>query len=276
MQAILVLVLVFASSLVKASDRSCGVGEPCRIATGEYHLAFPDRWDEASALPAILFFHGHGSSGNNIIKAKGLRSTFTDAGYLLIAPTGRGWPGHKARGWAARADVKGNRDNIAFTHDVLDDVARRIPLDRQRIFVSGFSSGGSLAWYLACYAGDRFAGFASIAGALRRPIPDHQCPSKPFRMIHLHGFEDRQVPLEGRWIRDWHQGDVFESLALLRTTNQCRSNPIRFETAGIYHCRIWDDCDSEQAVKFCLHAGGHGLPRGWAEQALKWFENTPR
>lgn len=257
-----------------AADRICGVGAPCKIETGEYHLAFPDDWDGTTPLPSVMFFHGHGSTGENVIKGKGLRSAFGDGGYLLIAPTGAGWPGHKATGWPARLNSKGRRNDIGFASRVLDDVAKRVPLDRRRVLVSGFSSGASLAWHIGCHGNERFSGFAAVAGGLRRPTPAQRCPGGPFRVIHFHGFADGQVPLEGRGIREWHQGDVFESLALLRATNECRSNPTRFESSGIFQCRIWEDCASGNDIQFCLHAGGHKLPRGWSSRALSWFERS--
>ena len=132
-----------------------------------------------------------------------------------------------------------------------------------------------MAWLLACEEGRRFAGFASIAGALRRPTPHEDCTGGPVRMLQIHGFADTQVPLEGRAIRDWHQGDVFESLAMQRATNQCRTRPSLIEFGNRFRCRIWSDCDSGHDVELCMHDGGHGLPRGWAEKTLEWFEKGP-
>jgi polyhydroxybutyrate depolymerase len=160
---------------------------------------------------------------------------------------------------------------VAFTLAVLDDVARRLPLDTGRIYATGFSAGGSMAWMMACYAGDRFTGFASIAGALRRPVPE-VCPGGPVRMLQVHGFSDKTVPLEGRGIGNWHQGDVFESLGLAREANRCRSNPDSYTIGSDYWCRDWADSCGAQALRMCLHDGGHGLPKGWADLARDWFE----
>lgn len=129
-----------------------------------------------------------------------------------------------------------------------------------------------MAWMMACYQGQKFAGFVSVAGALRRPIPDGTCPAGPVRLLHIHGFTDKQVPLEGRAIRDWHQGSVSESLSLLRQTNKCRSNPDHIIHEPLYSCRHWTSCEGG-TVHFCLHDGGHGMPIGWAQKAKMWFEN---
>lgn len=256
-----------------AADRPCGLEAPCETASGRYHLAFPEDWDGSSPLPAVLFFHGHNSDGAAIIKSDGLRSAFTERGYLLIAPEGTAGPGRTALGWPARPQAEGRRDDLAFTGEVMADIEGRLSLDRARLLVSGFSSGGSMAWYLGCYGPGRFAGFAPVAGALRRPTPPEACPNGPQRLLHIHGFADQQVPLEGRHIREWHQGDVFESFSILRATNQCRSNPTRFETGQPFACRIWTGCGSDRDIQLCLHDGGHGMPKGWADKVLTWFEN---
>lgn len=250
---------------------ACDLEAPCTIETGSYHLALPESWDGETALPAIVFFHGHRSSGKSVMKGS-VRATFGTAGYAVIAPNGPMRPGADYRYWPGRPMKGQSRDDIVFTEAVVDDVARRIPLDRERILVSGFSAGGSMAWMVACYRGDLFAGYVSIAGALRRPAPSSECPGGPARMLHIHGFADAQVPLEGRAIRDWHQGDVFASLDLLRNTNGCESKPSAIDIGNPFWCRVWTTCSGSADIRFCLHEGGHSIPTGWAKIAKNWFE----
>lgn len=253
-----------------ASGAMCGRDAPCEIAGGSYHLVLPEGWDGTSPLPAVVFFHGHRGSGASIFRSQGLRRTFSEGGYLLIAPNGAIRPGTNYRAWPARPGDH-PRDDVAFTLSVLDDVAGRLPVDMDRIYASGFSAGGSMAWMMGCYAGSRFAGVASVAGALRRPLPEGPCPDPVARLVQVHGFSDRQVPLEGRGIGDWHQGDVFESLDLLRRANGCRSNPDTIEIGETFRCRDWTSCETG-AQKLCLHDGGHGLPPGWTDLARDFFE----
>lgn len=261
-----------------ASDTAhpCGLESPCATANGDYYLSFPTSWDGQSRLPAIVFFHGHNSSGESAVRSQTLSRVFVENGYLLIAPNGEKMAGRDTRRWPARPLAAGEwRDDVAFTMEVMADVEARVPLETDQVLVSGFSAGGSMAWMMACYEGDNFAGFASVAGALRRPVPaDGICPAGPVRMMQVHGFTDNQVPLEGRGIGEWHQGDVFESLAIARETDQCRSNPtsITLDDAS-FSCRIWQGCGSGSDVKFCMHDGGHGLPKGWAELTREWFEH---
>ncbi len=269
--ALFTLLLAVAVFPVSAQDHPCGREAPCSTATGTYHLMPPPNWDGAAPLPAVIFYHGHNSSGASVFRSSGLKGTFSQNGYLVIAPNGDTAPGSTTRRWPARPSGRDQRDDIAFTLEVVADAAQRLPLIKDQIYVSGFSAGGSMAWMMACYEGHRFAGFASVAGALRRPNPAQRCPGGPVRLLQIHGFADTQVPFEGRGIRDWHQGDVFESLGLLRATNQCRSNPDTITLDTPFRCRNWNSCQGG-ALALCIHDGGHGLPKGWTDTALEWFE----
>jgi len=262
-----------AAAPARAQPHPCGADAPCQAGEGEYYLSFPPDWDGTTPLPALLYFHSHRSSGLSGINGQPLARAFSDHGYLIIAPNGELRGGDNIRGWAARPAAGGRRDDLAFTRAVMDDVARIVPLQRDRVLVAGFSSGGSMVWLLACYEGAEFAGYVSVAGALRRPVPGGPCPGGPVRMLHVHGFADTTVPLEGRAIGDWHQGDVFESLSILRETNRCRSQPTEIVSDEDGGCRIWRGCASGRDIEFCLHGGGHSLPSGWAERARRWFEN---
>jgi polyhydroxybutyrate depolymerase len=165
---------------------------------------------------------------------------------------------------------------------VLQHAAVHFELDLSQTVISGFSSGGSMAWYFSCYSKSPLAGILAVAGGLRRPLPTVQgvakdgpsvraCPAGPRKIIHIHGYTDRQVPLEGRDIRHWHQGSVFESLSLQRMTNQCASRPDKVSAGEAYWCREWNRCSSGKPIRLCLHAGGHGMPKNWLAEGLDWL-----
>ena len=273
----------------RAGNAPCSLERPCELSGengGSYYLGFPKGANAGRELKPFVFFHGHNGSGKGVAKNKGMIRTLARKGYFLIAPDGPmfNFRGRSTRGWAARPEgdaPRGGRNDIAFVERVLADVARRLDVDVKDVLVSGFSSGGSMAWYFACYSNVEVSGVIAVAGGLRRPLPElgeikpdgsfaRRCPSMPRKVYHLHGFADRQVPLEGRGIRSWHQGDVFEGLAVQRHTNGCGSRPDKVETSGKFWCRTWSRCESDVPLRMCLHGGGHGMPKGWLDNSLKW------
>ena len=266
MKYLIIALVLFA--LPAWAQSPCNTDAPCEVAAGSYHMLIPE--NAAGNSPALVFFHGHNATGRMIFGAGGLKADFLDQGYVVIAPNGTPIEGRKTRRWAGREG--GARDDVAFVLDVVADAAKHASIDPDRIYVAGFSAGGSMAWLMACKAAGQFAGFASVAGALRQPNDTQNCPNAPVRFLHIHGFADTQVPFEGRALGNWHQGSVWDSLTLAKRTNQCRSQPDSIDMGDPFRCRTWQDSCTTGALKFCEHDGGHGLPRGWTALARAWFE----
>ncbi|MEO0362534.1 MAG: hypothetical protein AAF322_15550 [Pseudomonadota bacterium] len=262
------LASIAAASPVFAADRPCPVEAPCSIGEGEYAMSFPADWDGETPLRTLVFYHGHNSSMEKMIRSIGLRDGFVARGWLVVAPQGKRLSEDGPRGWPGRPNAEW-RDDVAFSLAVLDDAAARAPIAGRPV-VSGFSAGGSMAWMMGCYEGSRFEALVSVAGALRRPNPD-TCPDPAERALHIHGFMDAQVPYEGRAIRDWHQGNVSDTLSLFRRSRGCRSNPDEIAVGEVWRTRVWKSCETGD-LAYVEYDGGHRMPPGWPEVAQTWLE----
>ncbi len=273
------LIFLFALTLpipapAKADElhAPCAAEALCETPLGKYGLAVPP--DYPSPVPAVLFFHGWGSSAENVLRNPRIRDPIVSRGYLLIVPQGERPAGGGNRSWSHQGSPHQGRDEIAFVHEILEDVAGRFPLDRRRILVTGFSQGGSMVWHLACFDAGSYRAFAPISGAFWEPAP-RDCRSGSVDLFHVHGFTDRVVPLEGRRIaKRWHQADLFAGLAVLRRTDGCPSQPDEFRIENGFRCRFWTGCASG-SIRLCLHDGGHRIPAGWMSRILNWFESLP-
>lgn len=251
-----------------AASQDCGPEEPCRLDGGSYYLRLPDT---AGPHPVVIWYHGHRGNGASIHRPGGLERAFLDRGYALIAPNGyRVADGFRI--YPAREDAP--RDDVDFTFTVLQHAGTRAELDLEAVFAMGFSAGGSMAWLLACEAGDRLDGLVSVAGALRRPNTTDCAGLSGLPVMQIHGFGDAQVPFEGRAIRDWHQGSIWEALGRARTANGCRSNPDAIEIGEDRRSCLWDASCDRAPVMLELHDGGHGLPEGWADRARQFLEGA--
>lgn len=254
----------------------CGSAQSaCQVSSGSYHVALPmAHQTNADKIPAVIYFHGAGGSGARVFNNRAMTDKITERGYLLIAPNAIPRPGGRfGPVWSFIPGRPAHRDEPAFVEQVLADAEQRFAIDRDRVLVTGFSIGGSLSWYLACQQPHIATAYAPVAGAFWRPYPE-RC-SASVKLLHTHGWVDKTVPLEGRPLGDGSimQGDVFHALAMLRERNDCqqlRADKFTFE--GKYWRRRWDHCAPNTALELVLHPGGHGIPAGWAEMALDWFE----
>ncbi len=271
-----VAILGFAAAVpATAGDAPCPAASLCETALGSYGLLMPPDHEPGTRVPVVVFFHGWGSSAGNVLADARIVDPVRARGYALLAPQGLPGPEGGARGWSHQGAPHRNRDEVAFMRGVIADATARAPIDPDRILVSGFSAGGSMVWHLACFDGARYRAFAPVAGAFWEPLPEN-CPGGPVDLLHLQGFADEVVPIEGRRIGDrWQQGDLFASLALLRREKGLRSAPDRITFEGRYRCRFWTG-DPAGRLGLCLHDGGHVLPGDWLGRAVDWFESRPQ
>jgi dienelactone hydrolase len=122
-----------------------------------YGLYVPSTYDGERRIGAALALHGHGGSHSTYNSQPGfLRDMGEGEGtkqppLFLITPL--------ARGSSFYADW-GEADTLA----VLKDVFARFPIDRDRLYLTGYSMGGYGVYRLASVYPDRFAAAASWAG----------------------------------------------------------------------------------------------------------------
>mgnify|MGYP005848792181 CR=1 FL=1 len=256
-----------------AAQAACG-SDPgaCILPAGSYHVVVPG--GAGHAMPAVVFLHGYGSSGAGALRNTGMVETLLARGYAVVAPDGQPRAGRQGLSWDFHPARPARRDEGAFIAAVADDAAARFGLDRDAMLLAGFSIGGSLAGYIACATPGTFAAYAPVAGSFWRPHPE-ACAG-PVDLFHLHGWRDGTVPLEGRVQGSGSaQGDVFAAMAIWREANGCRLQPDLFVQRGEILIRSWPTSDSGARIDFALHPGGHGVPPGWADLALDWFEALP-
>lgn len=246
---------------------TCGRDSACAIPGGAYFAALP----EGRPVGAVVFLHGWGGSARAEIGNPRVTGPLVARGYAVIAPVGLPYSAAEpTTSWNAELDPR-SRDDVAFIDAVTGDAAARFDFPRDNVLAAGFSLGGMMVWRLACDAPHRYAAFAPVAGTFWEPLPE-SCTA-PVRLLHVHGWTDRMVPLEGRPIpgTEFVQGDVFAALSLARRSSRCMPRAV-FEAMGGFDIRSWPDCADTAGIAIAFHPGGHAVPKGWAEFALDWFE----
>ncbi|MFA5938267.1 MAG: cellulase family glycosylhydrolase [Sinimarinibacterium sp.] len=107
------------------------------------------------------------------------------------------------RGYSALAngDYDANAaDDVLFISDLIDYAARVYGIERQKVYLTGFSGGGFMAYHYAIAAPRRVAGAAPVAASLYGDFADNYLPdyfaSRFIRtpIFHVHGLGDAVVP----------------------------------------------------------------------------------
>lgn len=145
--------------------------------------------------PAIIALHGKGDNGPDFAEATGL----VRAEAVVAAPTGRGLAWSPAPYAAATLD-----EDAARIDALVDDLIAAHDVDPSRVYLVGFSNGGGLAVCLSTRS-DRFAGVASVAGAVRCTPEEIASVPHAVDYLNIHGTWDDVVPYAGE-IRSPYSG----------------------------------------------------------------------
>ena len=231
----------------------CHGQTPCALDGREYHVKEPDGWDGVSPLPVLLHFHGWARTGAVPVFHTRISGATRRRGVLLVAPTG------ESKTWRFRSDRGADVD---FANAVLADVAKRYPLDLDRLYVSGYSYGGLMAWRYACESGAGVKAAISISATLRLREPCDEA-AESFREVY--GLRDNVLPFPfgenqdtGYPVQFWrdHYGCDEANAAIDYSLIEQRTF-----TRSVWECGV-------NSVTLDVHPGGHLIPRGWIGRQL--------
>ncbi|ASB48751.1 carbohydrate-binding protein [Alkalitalea saponilacus] len=97
-------------------------------------------------------------------------------------------------GLNSRWSLFGSTD-INFILAIIDEMHDRYAIDRDRVYLSGFSMGGMMTYYAATQIADKIAAFAPVGGYLMQGPNTNS--SRPIPLIHTHGTTDDVVVFGG-------------------------------------------------------------------------------
>ena len=174
-----------------------------------FRLYLPAKQQERP--PLVILLHGGTQSMNKIFRrhAGATREwpvLAEEAGFLLLVPNGVNVRTGDAKGnhqnWNdCRAAVAGSgagssADDVGFIRALIDRMATRFHIDRNRVYVTGASNGGMMSYRLAIELGDEIAAAAVFIANL--PV-DNECrqATRPVPMMIVNGTGDSVMPWNG-------------------------------------------------------------------------------
>lgn len=212
--------------------------------------------DDGAAIPLVVNMHGWGSSKEQQAVFSGMSEDAEERGYAIAYPQGfeSSWNGGICCGGAKAEDV----DDVGFAVAIVEHLEHEACIDRDRVYATGFSNGGYMAYRLACEAPGIFAAIAPVA-AVMGLAPEDCDPDAPMSVIHFHGTADFNVAYDGRpWLGVPGVREVMEHWA---EESGCDPEPIVTSQEDDVTCETWPGCDGEAEVTLCTVDGaGHCWP----------------
>ena len=242
--------------------------------TRSYRLHVPAGY-AGGAVPLVLNFHPSGGTPDGQAATSGFDAIADREGFIVAYPAGIFDNGTSAQTW--NANVEEGVDDVQFARDVIDDVGSKFPIDRNRIYATGFSGGARMSSRLACALSDVLAAAAPVAGL---QYPDDCVPAGPVSIVAFHGKADQvnhyEVTADSRPY--WRMG-VETAAEKWRSALGCaaRSMDGGFTDEPGVVVRAWPPCaGGADLLLYISESDGHIWPAGASERIWDFFEAHPR
>lgn len=226
----------------------------------------PASYDGATLLPVVIDFHPLGGTGSSWRGSTGWQEVADREGFIMVWPDGVGNSWNVGR-CCSTARTQGI-DDVAFTRAIISMLTERGCIDARRVYATGCSNGGGMAYRVACEAADVVAAVAPVDfDCVFGPDETSSCgscnPSRPISAVQFRATNDTAVPYTGG---PGPRGEVvfpgaasnFEDWANI---NQCDGSPSTW--ANNASCATYPACASGVETTLCTvqngsHCGNYG------------------
>lgn len=225
-----------------------------------YRLYVPASYDPGAGTPVVLNFHGTGGSPEAMIVLSAMNDHADERGILVVYPEGLPAGGLPVFDAGLRDFSAEPRDDVDFARAIVDDVAHRYCVDRNRVYSTGLSNGARMSYRIACEAADFVAAIAPVAGVLSLD-PTDCWPSRPVPSIAFHGTADRIAPYDSAGGFSTRSAPAM--LDVWAEKNACRDDTGVLTEEGLARCEGHVACAEGADTLLCTIAdGGHCWPGG--------------
>ena len=195
----------------------------------QFNIRTPSNYDPSIQHPLIVVYAPAGLSRFDNEKMTNLTLAATQAGFVIA------YPDHKRMSGKTLIEMAG----------IPDQIADKWCINKDRIYLTGHSDGGTVTMGLAFLEDTRHipdAIAASASGIRGSDLKSYPCP-EPISVLVMHSKKDRLFPGFGKEAAQWWAA-----------CNQCAKDP---EAIGVDGCIQYPQCAGNVRTWFCEGTGPH-------------------
>lgn len=269
------IVMLSMAGMAAGGDDGYERGQLAWQGTERFYLLHVPPAAGDAALPLVIALHGAGGTGGGFAEETRFAAAADRRKMLVVFPDGtetapgrETWNAQFCCGTAAARQV----DDIGFIGALIDHLAGRHEIDRDRVYATGMSNGAMMTYQLAAAHPEWFAAIAPVAGTIGGmtregkdfiiPLPKETVP-----VMIIHGRKDPYVRFDGgsstalnfpyRW-----KMSVADSLSFWAAVDGCDPTAIESEpVAGKLRRIAYPNCqEGSEVLLWEIEDGAHNWP----------------
>ena len=232
-----------------------------------YRTYVPPAYDPQQPSSLVIALHGRPDNGSGFAYRLDMNGVAKANDFIVAYPDGidLGW------NYTRNAPLFPDNpvDDDAFLAAMVDDLSVDLNIDRERVYVTGFSNGGFMTQRLACVAADDYAAFAVVGASFSQNFAALCSDSTPVPILFMHGTDDPSIPWDGAVVAGIQLFlSVPDTIAAWTLINNCENAPTETvlpqsgDSEGTeVHRFDFDGCSPDTDLVFYgIVGGGHNLP----------------
>lgn len=221
--------------------------------------------------PLVINYHGYANTAQNTAQHTNMGAEADKEGFILVFPQAVDNPPSWDAGIGGYGPT-GDADDVQFTRDLLSYLEKNYCIDTHRVYATGYSEGGGMAYRVACTLSNQITAFATVEGAFYH-VPGGCNPTRPIPFLEIHGQADTFAPYNGNPNLD--MTSVQTILNLWLSINHCQSaSKVIFQKADVTGTE-WPDCAAGTVVEhYRISDGGHTWPGSSPIPSLGYTTHT--
>lgn len=224
-------------------------------------------YDADSARAMVIGLHGTGGNAEQFENSYGFNQKSDAAGFVAVYPDGvqktDGAGILKVRTWNAGSccdfAMYTNVNDVKFISTLIDSLGNRLRINRKKVYVTGMSNGGMLAYRLASEFPGKIAAIGVVSGTMVSPKDPALKGMVP--VLHIHALPDTKVPFAGGiGIGNYDFPPAMEGFTYWVDRNQCLPDPSVEKRPG-YEIKSWANAAGVVMNQcYLTEDGGHAWP----------------
>lgn len=226
-----------------------------------YLVHVPKSYDGSKAVPLLVALHGTNMVGKHMLDHTDLVRKSEETGFVLVAPNA---VGNAFNDGLDRTPERNAVADVGFIEAVADDAKKRYKIDAAKVYVAGFSNGGSMVQRIAVESQYDFAGLVSVAGHLRVAKADRVLRPRPLLLVF--GTADPLNPVAGGQVYlpvpDVKPAHVTTATAWAKRLD-CDPAPVPIPAPAKVAAQTWKNCvTGARLVWYEVEGMAHQWPGG--------------